>query len=186
MAVQSVRPDVSALSFMVYDRALHPELFDQVARRTVSTPQWEATVAICRGGHLVTFRTKAGQLTEVAGHHSSEELPTRGQKVAFPLQSGRESTVEFPGDVRVHFSSHIDAVDPPVFTELHQELEADLPGAWLAHEFPSTQRMRPQPISLIKVEPQPDSLLVHAFHTFPDNFAVLRTQSLYEIAAENA
>ena len=184
MTVQSVRPDVSALSFMLYDRLLHPELFEQVTRRTVSSPNWEATISICRGGHLVVFRTLAGQLTEVAGHHSGEELPTRGQRVAFPIQSGRESTVEFPDDLRLHFSSHVDAVDAPVFTELHQELEGDLRNAWLAHEFASAQRLRPAPLSLIKVETHPESLLVHAFHTFPDNFAVLRTQSLYEITPE--
>jgi hypothetical protein len=181
MTVQCVRPDVAELSFMLYDRALHPELFDAVGRRTISTPLWESTISICRGGHVVSFRTPGSQLTEIAGHHSSDELPTRGQRVAFRLQAGRDSTLELPGDVRVHFSSHVEQVDPAVFTELNQEIEVDARQAWLVHEFQSTQRLRPQPLSVIQVETQPESLLVHAFHTFPDNFAVLRTQSLFEL-----
>jgi len=184
MAVQSIRPDVSALSFMLYDRAMHPELFEGVCHKNLSTPTWAATISICHGGHVAAFRTLRGQLTEVAGHPTSEELPTRGQKVNFRIQAGREATIELPGPIRVHFSSHVDTVDPAVFTELNEELVAVSSTAWMAYSFQSAQRLRPQPLSIIQVDAQPSSLLVNAFHTFPDNFAVLRTQSLYEIDGE--
>jgi hypothetical protein len=33
----------------------------------------------------------------------------------------------------------------------------------------------------VQTEERPGSLLVHAFHTFPDNRAVVKTQSLFEV-----
>ena len=50
----------------------------------------------------------------------------------------------------------------------------------VAFEFPSATRFSPPPLSLLRVDAQPDSLLVHAYHTFPDGCAVVKSQSLFE------
>jgi hypothetical protein len=50
----------------------------------------------------------------------------------------------------------------------------------LAHRFGSKSRLAPAPLSFIQTDEGPRSLFVHTFHTFPDNCAVVKTQSLFE------
>ena len=66
MAVQSVHPSAFELAFRLYDRAIHPELFDIQSRSRVEGPGWTARVSICTGGHVIELRTPAGIATELA------------------------------------------------------------------------------------------------------------------------
>ena len=68
-----------------------------------------------------------------------------------------------------------------MFLNYHEELIVDCGRADLSHRFPSANRLAPGPISLIRTEADARSLLVHAFHTFPDCCAVVKTQSLFEL-----
>ena len=51
----------------------------------------------------------------------------------------------------------------------------------LPFTFPTVGRFDPAPLSLFTTDSWPDSLLVNAFHTFPENGAVVKTQSLFEL-----
>ena len=50
----------------------------------------------------------------------------------------------------------------------------------LFHRFAPLNRMAPAPISHIHFESRTRGLSVHAFHSFPDERAIVRTQSLFE------
>jgi len=78
-------------------------------------------------------------------------------------------------------SFQVERLHPDIFQKLHEELLADCAQTALAHSFPTGNRLAPGALSLIRTEVTSDSLLVHAFHTFPDNDAVVKTQSLFEI-----
>jgi hypothetical protein len=67
-----------------------------------------------------------------------------------------------------------------VFLNLHEELSIDCGRADLAYRFPPANRLAPEALSLIRTEVCPRSLLIHAFHTFPESAAVVKTQSLFE------
>ena len=51
----------------------------------------------------------------------------------------------------------------------------------MLHTFGSSGRMAVGAISYINVETRNRSLLVQAFHTFPDDYAIVKSQSLFEI-----
>ena len=53
-------------------------------------------------------------------------------------------------------------------------------AAAVAARFGSRGRLAGDSVGLIRVDPGPDSLLVHAFHTFADTRTVVRTQALWE------
>src|SRR5436190_21961356 len=85
LPVLSVRPKVAELVFQLYGRALHPELFQVFATRTVERGEYQATINITSAGHVVTWRHQGITLTEVAAasHHP---LPERRRLMNFKLK----------------------------------------------------------------------------------------------------
>ena len=89
-------------------------------------------------------------------------------------------TAEPHPDLTVQASTQTEVVEPEVFERLSEEFRSDIPRATSAYEFSSRNRLRPDAISLIFADCSPRSVVVHAFHTFPDDWTIIRTQSLYE------
>ena len=68
--VLTVRPKVAELSFQLYGRSLHPELFTVFQSRSISRGGYEARIDITSAGHLITWRYQGLTLTEVADRKS--------------------------------------------------------------------------------------------------------------------
>lgn len=58
MAMPITRPAVAELVFQLYNRPLHPELFDVLAVRQISHADFNLTVRITRTGHVISWRTR--------------------------------------------------------------------------------------------------------------------------------
>jgi hypothetical protein len=183
MQVQFVRPSAFELAFRLYERAIHPELFDIFSTYRTNGRNWAADIRISTAGHIVEFRDASQVVTEVTGPVSLT-LPDRGLCVGHRLGGSKDWTFNLSRGLKVHFSAHVEAVDAEVFRNLDQELTIDAREATLAFRFPGGHRLQPSPLSVVQVESLPRGVMIHAFHTFPGNCAVLRTQSLYETAAE--
>ena len=50
------------------------------------------------------------------------------------------------------------------------------------HKFDSSGRMALGAISYIHIETRSRRLLVQAFHTFPDDYAIVQSQSIFQVA----
>ena len=176
----SVRPKVAELLFHVYGRALHPELFEVHSSRTVQRGGYEATINITSAGHVVAWRYQGITLTEVAAsaHHP---LPLKRRLISYLLKGERNDRVECRGGVRYQMNFQLEAVDPQLFWTFQQELALDGQHQGMLHRFDSSGRMALGALSYINVETRNRSLLVQAFHTFPDDYAIVKSQSLFEI-----
>ena len=51
----------------------------------------------------------------------------------------------------------------------------------MLHRFDSSGRMALGALSYINFEARNRSLLVQAFHTFPDDYAIVKSQSLFQL-----
>lgn len=177
MNVQLYRPQATQLSFRLYERNLHPELFDTYAEASLLTSDIQATCRICVGGHAVTLMHAGKTITEVVGS-DEDDFPEFGQCVRHRLRNGRDATAHLHTGAKYHWGAHVEFTDSEVFDYLHSEFISEIPSATLSYQFPAMHRLRPGPISLIFLESLPNSLAIRSFHTFPDDLAVLRTQSL--------
>ena len=65
MGVPFVRPRVAELVFRLYDRPLHPELFDVLAGRTVKRDGYTLSVRLTRTGHVLGWSDGRVHLEEV-------------------------------------------------------------------------------------------------------------------------
>lgn len=180
MSVSFVRPDVEDLEFHLYDRSVHPELFTTYSSTELWLETYSANVKICEAGHLVCFRFVNREIVEVVAPNG-QPLPRRKRVVERRLRGCRDDATRLDCGVRYQMSFQLEKLDPEVFANVHEELLGDCRSALVSHQFPTGSRLSPCALSLIRTDADRRSLLVHAFHTFPESCSVVRTQSLFEI-----
>ena len=175
----SVRPRAAELVFQLYGRVLHPELFEAFATRAIDRGAWAATVSITGLGHIVCWRRDGLTLTEVTTA-AGEPLPVRRRLLSHRIGGERSERIECRDGSRYSTCFQVERADPEVFWTLQQELSTSGEKRGLVHRFDAPGRMSLGALSWIDVETRPRSLLVHAFHTFPDDLAIVKSQSLFE------
>lgn len=178
--VLTARPKVAELAFQLYGRALHPELFQVFQSRTVERGGFKAKIEITSAGHVVTWRYGGLTLTEVAAS-AQHPLPQKRRLIHHKLRGERTDGLECRGGVRYQMSFQLEPVVPEVFWTFQQELAHDGERQGLIHRFDASGRMALGALSYIHVETRNRSLLVQAFHTFPDDYAIVKTQSIFEL-----
>ena len=179
MGVSYRRSRVADLAFQVLGRLVHPDWFAVRAHRRVAQGNWEADLRIIEGGHAIVFRCGSVRLTEVlAGPETL--LPEPGLLFHAPLGHERTTTLHPGTGVEYQACFAVERVDPEVFAHLTDEMTLDASPGRLFHRFAPVDRMAPAPLTHLRFEPSVRGLSVHAFHTFPGEHAIVRTQSLFE------
>jgi hypothetical protein len=180
MEAPLVRPPIAELVFRLYDRPLHPELFDALAVRRVERDGYQVEVRITRTGHLLSWTRGAVhvvELTTTAGHG----LPAAGCRLDHRVAAGeRTGRCEVGPGVRYQVSSQVEVLPPELFVHVHEEVVADGIRKGLLFHFRPENRLGLSPVGVVIVEALPACLSVSAFHTFPDELAVVKTQSIIE------
>ena len=72
-------------------------------------------------------------------------------------------------------------VPQEVFWAFQQELSQDSELRGMVHFFDNSGRMATGAMSYINLETRQNSLLVQAFHTFPDDLAIIKSQSVFSV-----
>ena len=176
----SVRPKIAELVFQLYGRSLHPELFEIYETRTIERGDYQATVQITSAGHLVTWQYEGITLTEVAtaAHHP---LPKKRRLMSHRLKGDRTDHLDCRGGVRYEVAFSLEPADSERFFAYQKELTLQATRQGLLHQFDSSGRWDKGAISYINVDSRDRVFRVQAFHTFPDDHAVLKIQSSYQL-----
>jgi len=174
-----VRPRVAELVFRLYNRPLHPELFDVLACRTVERDGYTLSVRLTRTGHLLGWTDGRVHLVELTAT-ADMELPEAGRRLGHRFDGGRSGRSEFAGGVRYQISSQVEVLPPEQFLHVHEELAADGARKGLVFHCKTGNRLGLSPLGVVIVQAVPSGLSASAFHTFPDELAVIKTQSLIE------
>lgn len=182
MTVGFVRPDVSELNLAVLGRSVHPELLVIYERTSVVQEGFRANLAICEAGHLLELRTPRQTLCEIIAP-KDQSLPHHDRLFEKRLRGSRDESLRMPGGIGYQLSFQVERLDPDVYLQLHEEFMSDCRKATLGRVFDPPNRLAPAAISYLQVDLFPRSLLVHAFHTFPENCAVVKTQTLIELTS---
>jgi hypothetical protein len=178
--VLSVRPKVAELSFQLFGRALHPELFEVHKTRTVERGEFSARIDITTAGHVITWRYRGMTLTEVATS-AQHPLPERRRLLSYRLKGQRSDRVECRGGIVYQTSFQLEPVAPELFWTFQEELSQGGERQGLIHTFDSSGRIALGAVSYIYAETRTRSLLIQAFHTFPDDCAIVKCQSVFEL-----
>jgi hypothetical protein len=180
VTVISARPSVTDLVFQLYGRSLHPELFQRHAVRRVERGDFRAEIAITGSGHTVSWTSGNLTLVEVATS-AQQPLPKKRRLLSYPIQGERTDSLECANGVCYETSFQLERVRPDVFWTFQQELTADSISQGLFHRFATHGRLSVGAISWVNVETRTKSLLLQAFHTFPEEFAIVKSQSIFQL-----
>jgi hypothetical protein len=178
MTVGYARPDVTDMVLRVFERSVHPELFDAVCETRIECGSDTATLRLGQSGHFIEYRTADSTLVEVATSKYGP-MPIHFCPVYRRLIGYRTHVIEGKG-VKYHCSYQLESAPADIYLTLHQELETDARTSTLAVAIPGASSASPHCLSLLKCDLLPEGLVIHSFHTFPENGAVLRIQSLFE------
>lgn len=180
MSTQSVRPSIAETSYRMFERPLHPELFDPLIVGRIHTARGDMTVGICEGGHYLQFSSGKHTICEVTAP-DDQQLSIFGLQKTYFYQQQEEILYETDLPFIYHFAGEVDVVDYSVFTRVQMELETECSKAFLSHQFAPGNRLLPGALSLVRVEGSHRMFSIHTFHTFPEDLAILRTQTLIEL-----
>lgn len=175
-----VRPKVAELIFQLYGRALHPELFEVHQTRTVSRGGYEAKVQITSAGHLVTWRHDGVTLTEVAAA-ANHPLPQRRRLLSHRLRGEHSERIECRGGCKYEVNFRLEPLDPALFWSLQQQLIQDGARQGMLHAFDASGRVSLGAVSYINLQTRDRSLSLQAFHTFPDDNAIVKSESVFRL-----
>jgi hypothetical protein len=179
MGVHLLRPPVSDLVFQVYGRPLHPELFDILAVRKIQREDYELTLRITRTGHVITWENRAVHLTEVAAA-AEQPLPEQRCLLNYRLRQEHSAHLPWSHGIRYQVSFQVEVLPPEIFLHVHDEILADGGKRGLLHHFHPHHRLALSPLGFVTVEARAGCLFLSSFHTFPDEYAVVKSQTLIE------
>jgi hypothetical protein len=179
MSVHFLRPPVRDLVFHLYGRPLHPELFDILSVRKIRREDYELTVRITRTGHVISWANRDVHLTEVAAA-MDQPLPEKRRLLDHRLRGEHCGTLACAGGVHYQMSFQVEVLPEEIFLHVHDEILADGSKRGILHNFQPHHRLAVAPLGFVSVEARPGCLFLSAFHTFPDEHTVVKTQSLIE------
>jgi hypothetical protein len=179
MTVHLLRPRVCDQVFQVYSGPLHPELFDILAVRKLQREDYELTLRITRTGHAITWQNRSAHLTEVA---AAVEQPLPEKRCLLNYKLRNEHSAHLPCTSGIHYqtSFQVEVLPPEIFLHVHDEILAEGNKRGLLHNFHAHHRLALAPLGFIAVEARAGCLFLSTFHTFPDENAVVKSQSLIE------
>lgn len=186
MLVLSVRPKVAELAFHVFSRSLHPELYTVHQTRRIERTEYQAQINITNCGHVITWQAcdeKYGGVTvcEVATS-AHQPLPKRRCLISNALKGSRTEKAKCHGGIEYRTHFQLEPVEPDMFFMVHKQLGQQQTEG-LLHKFDASGRMAMGALSYVSIETRQRSMLVQAIHTFPDDYAIVKVESLFSLPA---
>lgn len=174
------KQSVSKLRFMLYDRPLHPELFDIYEDNIIVKPAYEARIWVTGCTHVISFYREKLSIVELMADPEAE-LPQRGLLLELPFRGERDHEFKRSGGINYMMNFQVDAMSPAVYSRTHHDLARLGMHRGLFVPFPKWMSHGLTPFSYIDFDAKPNGLHVFAFHAFPEDLTIIKTQSIFEL-----
>jgi hypothetical protein len=171
---------LESLRFYLFERALHPELFEIVRDVHLDRDGYEAQVWITGCTHVVGFYRGEKALTEVVAA-KDVPLPTRGQCLSLPFRGEKAHERKSIGGIHYMMNFQAETMSPRVYHETHHDLARKGNRRGLFVPFPKWMHNQLTPFTYITYDARPNELHVMAFHAFPEALTLVKTQSIFEL-----
>jgi len=164
---------------ILYDRALHPELFQLRDRRVIADGRYGAEVWLMRGAHLIRFGTGSLQACELVTDRP-ESVPSSGAVSAFLCAGEREFEHEFKDrGVRYIFAVQTESLTENLYAGTYEEmLEHARESGSLSHRWDDGSGSAS--LSVLDVQRYAREIHAQAYHLLGRDALVIRTQTIFE------
>jgi hypothetical protein len=170
------------LTLWLYQKSLHPELFQILATEKVSRRAYEAEIWLIEGGHVITFMSGKNTLTEVIATRSEPlQMPDRGQILSTPCRGEKYHEDTYPGNLRYMISTQEEQMSQTLYDATKSEIACyAAKRSLMTAEIPATQDVGAS-LSVLDIERCSHELRVQSFHLFDENLMVIKTQAIIEV-----
>lgn len=179
MTTSHKSPSVQTYRLLLYQRALHPELFGIHDRRQIQLPGYEMEGWILPGGHVVRFQA-AGQVTTEVVLDQDTQLPQRGVLHAVPCLGEKEMEDTVNGKIRYVTSVQTELLSDNLFTATLAEMK-DFAAEAKAMHVAWTDPDGGENLSILDIQRYRTEIHVQSYHLAGGQGFVLRTQSIFEV-----
>ena len=176
----SQKQHVGSLRFYLYDRPLHPELFDIFCDRRIVKNTYEAHIWVTGCTHVISFFRDKLTLTETTAD-VNVALPQRGLLLSLPFRGEKDHKCRRSGGINYMMNFQVERMSAAVYSRTHHELARAGTKHGLFVPFPMWMARSLTPFTYIDFEAKPNELHVFTFHAFPEDLTVVKTQSIFEL-----
>jgi hypothetical protein len=172
---------VADSKFVLYRRRLHPELFYIHESRHLDRPVYSADIWVMGLSHAVTVQAGSRCVTE-ATTEDLEVLPQNGLVTSFQFRGERDHLEDFDDGIKYILSTQVERMTQNLFHASHRDLLRYASTRGILVRFSEwAQGDELVPFTFIDYEARDRELHVQAFHVFPADYTILKTQSIVEI-----
>lgn len=171
---------VEELHFCLYQRAVHPELFHIHHVKRIERSRYHAEIWIVGLAHVVTVQCGDQILTELITE-DTELLPKTGLATSFRFRGERDHAQSFNGGMKYILSTQVERMTPQLFPATHRDYVHHAQNRELFIPFEDWAHNGLAPFTFIDYDARDHEFHVHAFHAFPEELTLLKTQSIFEI-----
>lgn len=172
---------VADLKFALYQRPLHPELFCIHQSRHFAREAYQADVWVTGLAHVVTVQS-AGRCVSEVTTDDTDVLPQNGLVTSFQFRGERDHLEEFDDGMRYILSTQVERMNQNLFHASHRDLlNYGLSRGILAQFDQWADGDELVPFSFVDFEARDREFHVQAFHAYPADYTIVKTQSIIEV-----
>ncbi len=172
---------ISSLRFFLYERPLHPELFEIYHDHHIVKSGYEAQIWVTGCTHVIGFYRERFSLVELIAD-SGAMLPQRGRLLEVPFRGERDHELKRAEGINYMMNFQVESMSPTVFSRTHHDLARLGAERGLFVPFPMWMTHSPlTPFTFVDYDAKPNELHVFTFHAFPEDLTVIKTQSIFEL-----
>jgi len=172
---------ISSLRYYLYDRPLHPELFEIYNDRHLVMGAYEAQIWVTGCTHVIGFFRQKRSLVEITADDQSS-LPRGGVLRQMPFRGEKAHQHRHVQGINYMMNFQVEQMSAKVYHKTHHDLAKIGAHRGLFVPFPTWMTQPPlTPFTYIDYEAKPRGLHVFAFHAFPDDLTMVKTQSIFEL-----
>lgn len=178
MSLSNKSQSTQVFRMLLFQRALHPELFNIHDRRAFTNPEYEVESWLYPGGHLLRFQTGGHCMTEVVADQDLS-LPERGLAHQLPCIGEKEYEHAIEGAIKFVAAVQTENLSDNLYQATLSEMRE------FANE---TEAMRVEyedgaytNFSMIDIQRFRKEIHAQSYHLIGAGGFVLRTQSIFEL-----
>jgi len=171
---------VEQLTFSLFQRPLHPELFQIYASREVKTEHYQASIWLTGGTHVISVFCGKECLSEVIST-PNQMLPSRGLMERFQFRGPRTHKSTLSRGISYMMDHQVEKMTPSLYRQSRADLERFSRNRGVFVNFPELEVGTLEPFCFVDFEARKHELHVQSFSAYPDQVTMVKTQSLFDL-----
>ena len=168
------------LHLFAFDRSLHPELFRHHADYRVQQVRYTADIWVIGLSHVLTVSAGQRSITELLAR-DSDVIPTRGVMSRFRLKGERDHERRAPDGWGYMVSTQVETMDEALYKSVHYDLLRHTTRRGWFCSYDAWADGDLVPFTYIDHEARDSEFHMHAFHAYPQERTLIKTQSIIEL-----